>query len=157
MFRYVYAAYIGYFHAISPWWFVNCCRSWFFFFHQVICDASNMITNVEAKWPGSVHDARMYRESNLNAKFQQGALHFMKCRPHNCCACARYLKVCIWSQGNSMGISWRPRISMPPDAPPRTLPHLDHRGHLTWHTAEPALKWNKHSGYWSPDFNVYVD
>ena len=26
------------------------------FFHQVICDASNMITNVEAKWPGSVHD-----------------------------------------------------------------------------------------------------
>ena len=48
------------------------------FFYQVICDASNMITNVEAKWPGSVHDARMYRESNLNAKFQQGALHFMK-------------------------------------------------------------------------------
>ncbi|XP_059915809.1 putative nuclease HARBI1 [Gadus macrocephalus] len=39
---------------------------------QMICDASHMITNVEAKWPGSVHDARMYRESNLSRKFQEG-------------------------------------------------------------------------------------
>ena len=41
----------------------------------MICDASHMITNVEAKWPGSVHDARMYRESNLSRKFQEGELH----------------------------------------------------------------------------------
>ena len=41
----------------------------------MICDASHMITNVEAKWPGSVHDAMMYRESNLSRKFQKGELH----------------------------------------------------------------------------------
>ncbi|XP_041961798.1 putative nuclease HARBI1 [Alosa sapidissima] len=39
---------------------------------QMICDASYLITNVEAKWPGSVHDARMYRECNLSNKFQRG-------------------------------------------------------------------------------------
>ena len=25
-----------------------------------ICDAAYIITNVEAKWPGSVHDSRIY-------------------------------------------------------------------------------------------------
>ncbi|XP_061576134.1 putative nuclease HARBI1 [Cololabis saira] len=38
---------------------------------QMICDAGNLISNVEARWPGSVHDARMYRESNLSTKFLQ--------------------------------------------------------------------------------------
>ncbi|KAG1925670.1 putative nuclease HARBI1 [Pimephales promelas] len=41
---------------------------------QVICDATHLITNVEAKWPGSVHDARIFRESSLCNKFEQG--HF---------------------------------------------------------------------------------
>uniref|UniRef100_UPI003AABDD83 putative nuclease HARBI1 n=1 Tax=Centroberyx gerrardi TaxID=166262 RepID=UPI003AABDD83 len=41
---------------------------------QVICDADSLITNVEAKWPGSVHDSRIYRESTLCNKFEQG--HF---------------------------------------------------------------------------------
>ncbi|XDV48582.1 hypothetical protein PO909_017978 [Leuciscus waleckii] len=41
---------------------------------QVICDATHLITNVEAKWPGSVHDARIFRESSRCNKFQQG--HF---------------------------------------------------------------------------------
>ncbi|KAI5100909.1 putative nuclease HARBI1, partial [Silurus meridionalis] len=27
----------------------------------VICEATQIITNVEAKWPGSVHDARIYQ------------------------------------------------------------------------------------------------
>ena len=27
-----------------------------------LCDAAYIITNVEAKWPGSVHDSRIYRE-----------------------------------------------------------------------------------------------
>ncbi|XP_028457689.1 putative nuclease HARBI1 [Perca flavescens] len=29
---------------------------------QIICDAAYLITNVEAKWPGSVHDSRIYGE-----------------------------------------------------------------------------------------------
>ncbi|XP_067275523.1 putative nuclease HARBI1 [Pseudorasbora parva] len=39
---------------------------------QVICEATQIITNVEAKWPGSVHDARIFRESSLCQTFQQG-------------------------------------------------------------------------------------
>lgn len=31
-----------------------------------------VLTNVEAKWLGSVHDARIFRESSLCNKFQQG-------------------------------------------------------------------------------------
>ncbi|XP_039626032.1 putative nuclease HARBI1 [Polypterus senegalus] len=39
---------------------------------QVICEATHIITNVEAKWPGSVHDARIFRELSLCQTFQQG-------------------------------------------------------------------------------------
>ncbi|CAJ1077781.1 putative nuclease HARBI1 [Xyrichtys novacula] len=39
---------------------------------KIICDAAYIITNVEAKWPGSVHDSRMFRESNLSARLQRG-------------------------------------------------------------------------------------
>ncbi|KAK0134932.1 putative nuclease HARBI1 [Merluccius polli] len=40
---------------------------------QIICDAAHIISNVEAKWPGSVHDARIYRESNLSNRLQRGS------------------------------------------------------------------------------------
>ncbi|XP_060720063.1 LOW QUALITY PROTEIN: putative nuclease HARBI1 [Tachysurus vachellii] len=39
---------------------------------QVICESIQITTNVEAKWPGSVHDARIFRESSLCQTFQQG-------------------------------------------------------------------------------------
>ncbi|XP_043092070.1 putative nuclease HARBI1 [Puntigrus tetrazona] len=39
---------------------------------QVICEATQIITNVEAKWPGFVHDAKIFRESSLCQAFQQG-------------------------------------------------------------------------------------
>nr|XP_020463569.1 putative nuclease HARBI1 [Monopterus albus] len=41
---------------------------------QIICDASHIITNVEAKWPGSVHDSRIYRESTLSNRLQCGEI-----------------------------------------------------------------------------------
>jgi len=37
---------------------------------QVICDADLVISNCVAKWPGSVHDARILRESALFADFE---------------------------------------------------------------------------------------
>ncbi|KAK0139253.1 putative nuclease HARBI1 [Merluccius polli] len=37
---------------------------------QIIRDAAYIISNAEAKWPGSVHDARIYRESNLSKRVQ---------------------------------------------------------------------------------------
>ncbi|XP_059212521.1 putative nuclease HARBI1 [Centropristis striata] len=39
---------------------------------QIICDAASIITNVEAKWPGSVHDSRIYRECSLSNRFARG-------------------------------------------------------------------------------------
>lgn len=41
---------------------------------KIICDAANFITNVEAKWPGSVHDSRIFRECTLSTKFAHGEL-----------------------------------------------------------------------------------
>ncbi|KAL7831118.1 hypothetical protein SRHO_G00306200 [Serrasalmus rhombeus] len=39
---------------------------------QIICDTTNIITNLEAKWPGSVDDAQIFRESALYNKFEKG-------------------------------------------------------------------------------------
>uniref|UniRef100_A0A3B4GIJ3 DDE Tnp4 domain-containing protein n=1 Tax=Pundamilia nyererei TaxID=303518 RepID=A0A3B4GIJ3_9CICH len=40
---------------------------------QMVCDSMCHITNVEAKWPGSVHDSRIFRESGLCTLFEHGA------------------------------------------------------------------------------------
>ncbi|XDV26269.1 hypothetical protein PO909_030027 [Leuciscus waleckii] len=40
---------------------------------QMVCDSMFHITNVEAKWPGSVHDSRIFRESHLCTLFERGA------------------------------------------------------------------------------------
>uniref|UniRef100_A0AAY5K197 Putative nuclease HARBI1 n=1 Tax=Esox lucius TaxID=8010 RepID=A0AAY5K197_ESOLU len=37
---------------------------------QMVCDSMFHITNVEAKWPGSVHDSRIFRESHLCTLFE---------------------------------------------------------------------------------------
>ena len=39
---------------------------------QAICDAYGRFTNVEVKWPGSVHDARVFATSNVQKKFSSG-------------------------------------------------------------------------------------
>ncbi|XP_021357845.1 putative nuclease HARBI1 [Mizuhopecten yessoensis] len=39
---------------------------------QMTCDAGFKITSCVAKWPGSCHDARMFRDSNLRHKFENG-------------------------------------------------------------------------------------
>ncbi|MBN3307748.1 HARB1 nuclease, partial [Amia calva] len=36
----------------------------------IISDAQQLITNVEATWPGSVHDSHIFRESTLYQRFQ---------------------------------------------------------------------------------------
>jgi hypothetical protein len=41
-------------------------------FHQVVCDAKRRIINFSAKFPGSVHDARIFRLSNLAREFEEG-------------------------------------------------------------------------------------
>jgi nuclease HARBI1 len=39
---------------------------------QVVCDADMKITNVVAKWPGSAHDAFIWRNSSLEYLFAHG-------------------------------------------------------------------------------------
>ena len=39
---------------------------------KIICDAANIITNVEAKWLGSVHDSRIYQECSPSNRFACG-------------------------------------------------------------------------------------
>lgn len=46
----------------------------------MICDSTCLITNVEAKWPGSVHDSRIFRESTLCHSFEQGIANLMSFR-----------------------------------------------------------------------------
>ncbi|KAM6950288.1 putative nuclease HARBI1 [Lycodopsis pacificus] len=38
---------------------------------EMICDSTCLITNVVAKWPGSVHDSRIFQESTLCHSFDQ--------------------------------------------------------------------------------------
>ncbi|KAL6481349.1 hypothetical protein MHYP_G00094290 [Metynnis hypsauchen] len=38
---------------------------------QMICTAEYLFSNIEAKWPGSVHDSRIFRASSLAQRFAQ--------------------------------------------------------------------------------------
>ncbi|XP_019903998.1 putative nuclease HARBI1 isoform X2 [Esox lucius] len=38
----------------------------------MVCDSQCLITNIDAKWPGSVNDFHILRESPLYRQFQQG-------------------------------------------------------------------------------------
>eukprot|EP00064_Thunnus_orientalis_P019837 superscaffoldBa00005148_g19967 len=42
---------------------------------HMVCDGSCLISNIEAKWPGSVHDSRIFRTSSLSQRFAQGELN----------------------------------------------------------------------------------
>ena len=39
----------------------------------MICDANFNLLNVVAKWPGSVHDSRVFRESSVGRHLQTGS------------------------------------------------------------------------------------
>ncbi len=39
---------------------------------QMICDAQHYVTDIVARWPGSVHDARIFRESAIAYRLEQG-------------------------------------------------------------------------------------
>ncbi|KAJ8277373.1 hypothetical protein GJAV_G00074470 [Gymnothorax javanicus] len=39
---------------------------------QMICDADCLFSNVVAKWPGSVHNARIFRASSIHQRMSQG-------------------------------------------------------------------------------------
>ncbi|XP_052223937.1 putative nuclease HARBI1 [Dreissena polymorpha] len=42
---------------------------------QMICDATFWFVDVVAKWPGSVHDSRIFRESAIRQRFERGEIN----------------------------------------------------------------------------------
>jgi hypothetical protein len=42
---------------------------------QVVCDSKLRFTDVVAKWPGSCHDAFIWRQSGLRQRFEMGDFH----------------------------------------------------------------------------------
>lgn len=42
---------------------------------QMVSTADRIIMNVVAKWPGAVHDARIYRESDLARQMDTGKMY----------------------------------------------------------------------------------
>lgn len=49
-------------------------KGWYSFNCQVACTSDMMITNIVARWQGSAHDARVFLESSLNRRFEDGEL-----------------------------------------------------------------------------------
>ena len=43
---------------------------------QTSCDAYGQFTNVEIRWPGSVHDARIFRSCNVEKGYSTGKFKF---------------------------------------------------------------------------------
>ncbi|XP_060936195.1 putative nuclease HARBI1 [Limanda limanda] len=70
---------------------------------QIICDGAHMINNVEAKWPGSVHDSRMFRESTLSARFAMQIKATTKPNPFVTLACLGVGRMGGAPHGTSLG------------------------------------------------------
>ena len=43
----------------------------------MICDPNFKIMDIVAKWPGSVHDSRIFRESDVCGRFERGTVQFL--------------------------------------------------------------------------------
>ena len=41
---------------------------------QAICDSRGLFMDVDCRWPGSVHDAKVFANSSINSKLQSGTL-----------------------------------------------------------------------------------
>ena len=51
-----------------------CYKMFFSLNVQAICDSRGLFMDVDCRWPGSVHDAKVFANSSINSKLQSGAL-----------------------------------------------------------------------------------
>ena len=80
---------------------------------KIICDAAYIITNVEAKWPGSMRDSRIDRECSLSNRFARGK----EAKALYKCSLSPFLKSLKCVLYNYSRVLWLPaggaRLSMP--------------------------------------------
>ncbi|XP_053342479.1 putative nuclease HARBI1 isoform X1 [Clarias gariepinus] len=76
---------------------------------QMICDADCLITNLEAKWPGSVHDSRIFRASRIYQRLSLGKPpHFFKhLEQQEYSTCKNYV---LYSQASSLVCCWGTKV-----------------------------------------------
>ncbi|XP_069694808.1 putative nuclease HARBI1 [Periplaneta americana] len=67
---------------------------------QVICDAKMKIRSIVARWPGSTHDSRIFRNSTINDRLERGAIrgHLLGDSGY---ACKKYLLTPILNPRNA--------------------------------------------------------
>ena len=51
-----------------------CYKQYFSLNIQALCDSNGKFMDVEIRWPGSVHDAKVFANSAINSKFTNGEL-----------------------------------------------------------------------------------
>lgn len=50
----------------------SCEKGYFSYNVQAVCDANGMFQDVVCRWPGSAHDAQIFSQSSLRARFERG-------------------------------------------------------------------------------------
>ncbi|KAM4614946.1 uncharacterized protein ACJ7VT_010172 [Polymixia lowei] len=82
-------------------------------FCMMTCDHHCMVTSIEAKWPGSVHDSRIFRESPLCHRFEQG----LAARRRGATACVVLHNIASIQKERAPPVSRQPPDVMDPVTP----------------------------------------
>ena len=126
-----------------------------YIFLQMICDAECLITNLEAKWPGSVHDSRIFQASRIYQRLSLGKPpHFLKHLEHQeYSTCKNYV---LYSQLSSLVCCWGTK-AMPVRHfwwLPLQTPKPQYSKLTTMPMPRPGLELKWPSASWNHDFSA---
>ena len=99
---------------------------------QVVCNARMLITNIVARWPGSVHDSRIFNECALKERLEEGAFPgYILGDPGY--ACLRYLMTPVQNPRTDAEINY--------NRAQRKTRNIIERMFGTWKRRFPCLKY----------------